>query len=214
MPEVSGKRIFLTPISVLQELDELLGLVALGLELDAGVDVLRVLTEDHHVDLVRLLHRAGNAGEVLHRAQADVEVQLLAQRHVERADAAAHRRGQRALDGDDVVAQHGQGLFGQPDVGAVDLGRLLAGVDLHPVDLLGAAVGLGHGRIDHLDHHRGDVEAGAVTLDVRNDGVVRDVEREVGVDRDLLAAFGHLDVLVHGWVSPLGDGWGNGGGRF
>jgi hypothetical protein len=60
-----------------------------------------------------------------------------------------------------------QRLLGQPDVGAVDLGRLLAGVDLHPVDLALAAVGLGHRGVDHLDHHRRDVEAGAVALDVR-----------------------------------------------
>jgi hypothetical protein len=51
-----------------------------------------------------------------------------------------------------------QGFFGQPDVRAVDLGGLLAGVDLHPVDLALAAVGLGHRRVDHLDHHRRDVD--------------------------------------------------------
>ena len=76
---------------VLQELDQLLGLVALGFELDAGVDVFRVLAEDHHVGLVRLLHRGRHAVEVLDRAQADVQVEFLAQRHVQRADAAAHR---------------------------------------------------------------------------------------------------------------------------
>ena len=40
--------------------------------------------------------------------------------------------------------------------------------------------------------------AGAVALDEGNDRLVGHVEREVGVDRDLLPAFGHLDVLVHG----------------
>jgi hypothetical protein len=98
-----------------------------------------------------------------------------------------------------------QRLFGQPDVGAVDLGRLLAGEDLHPVDLALAAVALGDRGVHHLQHHRGDVEAGAVALDVRNDGLVGHVEREVGIDRDLLAAGRHLDVLVHGRKSPKGS---------
>ena len=121
MPEVSGKRILVTPISFMQELDQLLGLVAAGLVLDAGVDVLRVLAEDHHVDLLGLLHRRGHALEVAHRAQADVEVELLAQRDVQRADAAADRRGQRALDRDDVVLAAICSVSSrQPDVRAVD----------------------------------------------------------------------------------------------
>ena len=106
---------------VLQELDQLLRLVALGLELDAGVDVFRVLAEDDHVGLLGRLHRRRHAGEVLDRAQADVEVEFLAQRDVERADAAADRRRQRALDRDHVVAHRLERLRRQPDVGAVDL---------------------------------------------------------------------------------------------
>jgi len=186
----------------MQELDELLGLVAVGGPFDAGVDVLRVLAEDHHVDLVRLLQRRRHALEVLHRAQADVEVELLAQRHVERADAAAHRRGQRALDRHHVLAQDLQRLVGQPHIGAVDLGGLLAGVDLHPLDLALALVGLGHRGVDHLEHHRRDVEARAVALDVGNDRLIGHVQRVILVDGDLLPALGHLDVLVHVGVAP------------
>ena len=83
MPEVFGEADLLDAHLLHQELDELLRLVALGLVLDAGVDVFRVLAEDHHVGLLGLLHRAGHALEVLHRAQADVEVEFLAQRHVQ-----------------------------------------------------------------------------------------------------------------------------------
>jgi hypothetical protein len=72
------------------------------------------------------------------------------------------------------------------------------------LDLLGAGVGLLDRGIDHLDHHRRDVKTGAVALDVRDDGVVGDVERKVRVHRDLLPSFGHFDVLVHGLVSAFG----------
>ena len=81
--------------------------------------------------------------------QAHVEVEFLAQRDVQRTDAAADGRGERALDGDHVVSHGMQGFLGEPDVGAVDLGRLLAGVDLHPGDLLLAAVRLRDGRVEH-----------------------------------------------------------------
>ena len=188
---------------VLQDLDQALGLLALGLELDAGVDVLRVLAEDDHVGLLGLLDRRRNALEVLDRAQADVEVELLAQRDVERADAAADRRRQRALDRDHVLAHRLERLGRQPDVGAVDAGRLLAGVDLHPVDLLLAAVSLGDCRVDHLQHHRRDVDAGAVAFDVGNDRLVGHHQGEVGIDLDLLPALGHLDVLIHENGAPL-----------
>jgi hypothetical protein len=109
--------------------------------LDAGVDVLGVLPEDHHVDLLGVLHRAGDAGEVLDRPQADVEVEHLPEGDVQGADAAADRGGQRALDADQELLEGFDGVVGQPVVEALE--ALLAGEDLHPGDLAGAAVGLG-----------------------------------------------------------------------
>ena len=76
---------------VVQELDELLRLGRALLDLEAGVDVLGVLAEDHHVDLLGVLHRRRDTREPAHRPQADVEVEDLAQRDVEAADAAADR---------------------------------------------------------------------------------------------------------------------------
>ena len=46
------------------------------------------------------------------------------------------------------------------------------------------------------DHGRRHVNANAITLDKRNDRIVRDVQRRIGVDRDLLAPGGDLDVFV------------------
>ena len=109
---------------LLQQLDELLRLGRALLDLEAGVDVLGVLAEDHHVDLLGVLHRRRHALEPAHRAQAHVEVEDLAQRDVERADAAADRRGERALDPDQVLAERVDGLVGQPVAGRVE--RLLA----------------------------------------------------------------------------------------
>jgi hypothetical protein len=71
------------------------------------------------------------------------------------------------------------------------------------VDLLLARVGLGHRRIDDLDHDRRDVDTGAVALDVGNDRLVGHHEGEIGVDLDLLPALGHLDVLIHENGAPL-----------
>ena len=46
--------------------------------------------------------------------QADVEVEHLAQRDVQRADAAANRRGQRTLDPHEIVTERLHRLIGQP----------------------------------------------------------------------------------------------------
>jgi hypothetical protein len=59
MPEVFGEADLLDAHLVLQELDELLGLVGLGFEFDAGVDVFGVLAEDHHVGLLGSLTGEG-----------------------------------------------------------------------------------------------------------------------------------------------------------
>ncbi|CUJ18194.1 Uncharacterised protein [Achromobacter kerstersii] len=190
----------------LQELDQLLGLLAFGHVFNTRVDVFRVLAENHHIGLFGFTHRRGHALEVRDRTQADVQVQLLAQRHVQRTDAAADRGGQRALDGHHVVFDDFQGFIGQPHVGAVDLGGLLARVDFHPVDLALAAVGLLHRGVDNLDHHRGDIGARAVAFDEGNDGLFRHIQREISVDRDLLAASGNLDMLV-GHECSICSGW-------
>src|SRR5690606_22788125 len=60
---------------LLEEVLELLRVLAAVLELDAGVDVLGVLAEDDHVGQLRLLDGAGNALEVADGAEADVEVE-------------------------------------------------------------------------------------------------------------------------------------------
>ena len=92
----------------------LLGLRRALRPLDAGVDVLGVLAEDHDVHQLGTLDRRRHALEVAHRAHAGVEVEHLAQRHVQAADAAADRRGQRPLDGDLVVLDRLERVVRQP----------------------------------------------------------------------------------------------------
>src|SRR5207302_3955906 len=56
-----------------EEPDHRIGLGAPGPVLDAGVHVLDVLAEDHHVELVRLAHWAGHALEIAYRPDAGVQ---------------------------------------------------------------------------------------------------------------------------------------------
>jgi len=178
----------------LQEVDEALDLLRPGRVLDAGVDVLGVLTEHDHVGERGVLHRRRDAGEVADRTDAGVEVQRLAHHDVQRADAAADRGAERTFDGHHELAQRLQRLVGEP--GPADAVRLLAGVDLHPLDAALAAVGALDRGVDHLAHHRGDVDADAVALDERDDGPLRHLEAAVGVDGDAGALLGHPDVFV------------------
>ena len=55
---------------VVEEVDHLLDFRRAFLELDACVDVFGIFTEDDDVELLRVLHRAGNALVILHRAHA------------------------------------------------------------------------------------------------------------------------------------------------
>ena len=114
---------------------------------------------------------------------------------VKRAEAAAHRRGQRTLDRDHVLADGVQRLGREP-VAVVELGGFLAGVDFHPADLALAAVGLGDRRINNIQHGRRDIDADPVALDEGNDRIGGHVQREIRVDGDLFALCWYLDVLV------------------
>src|SRR5690606_11675180 len=63
---------------LLQELDDLLHLGRTRLPLDACIDVFRVLTEDHDVDLVGFTHRTRHPREPAHGPQTYVKIELLA----------------------------------------------------------------------------------------------------------------------------------------
>ena len=176
----------------LDELQDLLRLGAAGLVVNAGIDVLRVLAEDDHVHLLRVLHGRRNALEVLHRAQAHVEIEHLPQGDIERADAAADRRGQRAFDADQEFLEGLDRVVRQPVVELV-LGRL-AGIHLEPGDLALAAVSLLHRGIEHALAGRPDVRAGAVAADEREEGLSGTMRFAV-LDGNL-AAGGRGDVFV------------------
>ena len=154
-----------------------LGVLAALLELDARVHVLGVLAEDDDVHLLGLLHRAGHALVVLHRPHAGVEVEDLAQRHVQRTNAAADRRGQRSFDGDAQIARRGDRVVGQP-AGELAEG-FFAGKDLKPADGALAAVGLFDCGVEDSLRGLPDVAAGAVAFNKRNDGIVGDCELPV-----------------------------------
>ena len=138
--------------------------------LDARVDVLRVLAEDHHVRKLRTLHRGRHALEPADRPQAHIEVKLLTHRHVDGADAAADRSRQGSLDADKILAARVQRRLRQPL--ARRLKSLLAGEDFQPLDLALAAVGLLDRRVPHGHRRAGDVRTRAVTLDERNNRIL------------------------------------------
>ena len=171
---------------VLEEGDDLLRFVRLRRPLDAGVDVLRVLAEDHHVDLRGIAHRRGYALEPAHGAEADVEVEHLPERDVERADALADGRRQRTFDADQVFPIRLHRFVGEP---GLELGEgFFARVHFVPGDGAFAAVGLLHGGIEHALARAPDIGPGAVTFDERNDGTLGNLQ----------LAGGHRDRITSG----------------
>ena len=170
-----------------EKIEQLLRIRRTRLELDASIDVLGILAEDRHVHPARIGDRRRHAFEPAHRTQAHIQIEHLPQGDVERADAAADRGGQRALDRDEVIAAGGDGFVGQPVAGVLE--GLLAGEHFHPHQLALAAVGFRNGRVEHAHRCAPDIGAGAVAFDERNDRMRRYVQsaRRLG---DALAAGG------------------------
>ena len=173
---VFGKADFADAHFVVQEGDHAAAFLGIRRPLDAGVYVLRVLAEDHHVGQIGTFHRGWDPREPSHGAQTDVEIQLLSQGHVEAADAAAHGGRQGAFHGHQTLAQGFDGFSRQPLVFAVGRDGLFVGEYFHPGHPAAAAVGLGHGRVPDRHRRTGDIRAGAVPLDIGNDRHVGDVE--------------------------------------
>ena len=159
---------------LLQESAEGLGLRLAVLELDAGVDVLGVLTEDDHVDGLGVLDRGRHAVEVAYGPQADVEVEELPDGDVQAADTTPDRRRQRPFDADQVLLEGVEGGLGQPLASLLE--GLLTGEDFAPLDAAPVAVGLADGTIDDVDGGTPDVRARAIALDVGDNGMVAHLE--------------------------------------
>src|SRR5581483_382462 len=122
----------------LDPLDQLGRLGCPLLVLDAGVEILGVLPDDDQVDVVEA---AADAGVALARAHLGVHVELLPERDVDRAEAAADRRRDRALERASRLAYRLEDV-GWQRVAAVlvhDVGARLAHVPLE----------LGAGRLEN-----------------------------------------------------------------
>ena len=178
-------------------------LVATGFEVDACVNVLGVFAENHHVDELRMLHGARNASEILHRAQANVKVEDLTKRHVERADAATDRSGEWAFDSNEIFAECGECVFRQPslaevgDLVLIHVEGFFASKHLEPRNFACATVSFFHSGIQYAHGRFPDVAACAVTFDERNYGMIRNCENAI-FDGDLLAGRRCNVVVCHG----------------
>lgn len=168
--EVSGHVLF-------QERDHGIGFVAARLEVDTRVDVFGVLAEDGHVHLFGVLDRRGRPREVAHGTQTNIEVEHLAQSHVERADTAADGRGERAFDADEIFVEASYGFIGKPVAGLIESG--LARENFEPLDFFLAAVGFLNRRVHNTHRGRPDVGAGAVAAHERDGGVVWNLQYAV-----------------------------------
>ncbi len=162
-----------------EEIEQLLRLGGAGRVFDAGVNVFRVLAEDHHVHFFRMPDRRGYALEPANRTKTDEQVEHLAQRHVQRADAAADRRRERTFDPHQIFSERVDGLVGQPVVELLE--ALLSGVDLHPRDLAFAAVRVLHSGVEHAHARAPDVGARSVAFDERDDRIVGHSETPVAM---------------------------------
>ena len=168
---------------IVQKLEQLFRFRRAGLPLDADINVFGVLAEDEHVHFFRCAHGGGNTWEVAHRALAGVKIQKLPQRHVQRADAAANRRGKRPFNGHTKITNGVHGIVRQPF--AEGLERLFTGKHLEPRHSPLPAVGLLHGRVKHPSGRFPDVTPRSISLDKRNNRRIRHLQFAAAVTNRL-----------------------------
>jgi len=176
----------------LEELQQSQRFGAARLVINAGIDVFRVFAEDDHVHLLRVFHRRGDSREILHRAQAHIQVEHLAQRDVEGADAATDGGRERAFDADQVFLEGRDRVIGQPGIKLVP--GSFAGIHLEPGNPALAVVGLPDRRVKHALAGGPNIGARAVAADERQYRVGRHVQ--FAVDDGNLFAGWRDNILV------------------
>ena len=181
-------------MSSFRKLDELLRLRRALAELDARINVFGVLAKDHHVELLRMLHRAGHARVVLHRPHAGVQIENLPQRHIQRADTAPHRCRQRPFDRNPQIARRIDRLIRQPRLEFAK--GLFSRVNLEPLHRALAAVRLLYRRVENPLRGAPDVAAGTVAFNKRDDGVVGNREFSIGILNRLAAVRQRQSVIA------------------
>ena len=182
------------------ELDCSVRLLAPRLPLDTRIDVLGILPEDHHVELFRLAHRRWCAAVVLHRPYAGIQVEPLAQCHVEAAHAAPHRRSHRSLDRYSVMADGVERALRQP---FTNFGmRFPARQKFHPGNSARAAIRVGDGTIEHVARRHPNIRPDPVAFHPADDRLIGDDQSILTVELDA-DALGRRRVAVGGHLGLL-----------
>jgi len=151
---------------------------------------------------LRLAQRAGHAFVPSHRAHARVQIEHLAQRHVQASEAPADRRRERPFDPDQEFAQGVECFLGQV-IAVIQAGRFLARVDFHPGDLALAAIRLFDRRIPDALGGQHDVAPDAIPLDERDDRAIGNAVSALQAG-DFFPVRGDNDMLVgHSRGTPL-----------
>src|SRR5687768_4418444 len=89
--------------------------------------------------------------------QADVQIEDLSKRDVEASNSTADRSCQRTLDPDQILREGIESILRKPDLLAVDVVGLLAGIYFVPCDLAAATVGPLNCRIEDANRGTPDV---------------------------------------------------------
>ena len=160
-----GKTHLSHPHLLMQETVELFRLRRSGFPFDAGIDVLGIFAKHTHVYFLRLFHWRDYAFIPAHRAQAHIQVERLTQRHVQRTDAAAHRRSQRSLNAYLMLPERLHCLFRQPRAGFMK--RPFARRNLFPLYAPAAPIGFFQGCVHNGPHGRGHLCPNSVTRNKR-----------------------------------------------
>src|SRR5439155_1040657 len=142
--------------------------------------------------------------------QAHVEIELLPERDVQRANALPYGRRERAFDADEVLPIRLDRRLREPVVEL--LLCLLAREHLVPGDLLLAGVGFFHRRIEHRDGGVPDVRPSSVSLDEGKDGMVGHREVSGGGHRDGIPRYRggesrHEGTSVYGGKRTVAEGF-------
>ena len=150
IPELRGDLLRLKPV---ERLDHARGGLRSGLVLDARVEVLGVLAHDDEIDVV--VARA-DACVRLARPETRVELELVAERDVHRAEAGADRRRDRPLQRHAVRLHRGERLLGER------CARLLHHVDARLADV---PVEVDARRLEDASGRLGELRPGPVAGD-------------------------------------------------
>ena len=131
-----------------------------------GINIFCIFAENMHVYFLRFLYRRNHSTEPAYRTQTNIQIECLAQCHIQRTDAFAYRSSKRSLYTDKVFAKSIHCSFRKPFSGLLEC--LFSSQYFFPLDRTRIIISQFNSLVYYFLTYRSNFCSHSITFNIRN----------------------------------------------